>query len=131
MKSFSFANYFCRYCKMHRTETKTATAEAPEKRRNRENYNADVAKRNPAETGVVEFSPLNGIPYFHVCESSAEDITHIVDEGILHYNLLPSLYYFIYEKKYLTLQEFNNRIIRCNLLKMKNKIFWGRFQKTL
>lgn len=93
---------------MHRNETKEATREIAGKRRDKANYNADVVTQNPTETGVVEYSPLNEIPFFHVTDSSAEDNTHIVDEGILHYNLLPSLYYFIYEQKFFTLQKLND-----------------------
>lgn len=104
------ANFFCRYCRMQKLETHEALVEIIEKLRNKNNYYEDVLENNVTATGVVEYSILNGIPLFHATDSSAEDITHIVDEGIMHYNLLPSLRYFIYERNYFTLQKLNDRI---------------------
>lgn len=95
---------------MHKSEMQTASIEIGEKRRNRQNYYDDVLENNLTTTGVMEYSCFNEIPMFHVTDSSAEDSTHVVDEGVLHYNLLPSLRYFIYEQNYFTLEELNRRI---------------------
>lgn len=95
---------------MHISEMQTASIEIADKRRNRHNYYEDVLKNDLSTTGVMEYSCFNEIPLFHVTDSSAEDSTHVVEEGVLHYNLLPSLRYFIYEQKYFTLEELNRRI---------------------
>ncbi len=95
---------------MHKENMQTACSEMSDTRRNRENYCDDVSMNDQSKTGIMEFSCLNEIPFFHVTDSSGEDNTHIVDEGILHYNLLPSLNYFINETKYFTLQHLNERI---------------------
>lgn len=104
------ANHYCRYCRMHRTEMEQASSEISEKRRNRQNYFDDVLINDSSKTGVHEYSPFNEIPFFHVTDSSGEDNTHIVDLGILHYNFLPSLHYFIYEKQYFSLKFLNERV---------------------
>lgn len=115
VRSFT-AGFYCRYCRMHRSEMQRASTEILGKRRNPQNYGEDLLenfrnkKRKKNTTGIAEYSIFNEIPHFHVTDSSAQDSTHVIDEGILHYNLLPSLYYFIYEKEYFTLQELNRRI---------------------
>lgn len=103
-------NFYCRYCRMHRSEMQRASIEIPITLRNRQNYVEDVITNDQSRTGVAEYSLFNEIPLFHVTDSSAEDSTHIIDEGILHYCLLLSLHYFIYDRKYFTLQELNKRI---------------------
>lgn len=104
------AKHYCRYCRLHRREMQKTSFEIPEERRNRQNYFDDVSKCDTSKTGVMEYSPFNEIPFFHVTDSSGEDTTHTVDEGILHYNLLPSLHYFIYEQKFFSLKLMNERI---------------------
>lgn len=87
-----------------------ATTEDPATRRNKENYNEDVLMDDLYETGIHEYSTLNCIPYFHVTESSAEDVTHIVEEGIGKYNMSDALWRLIYEQQAFTLQQLNCRI---------------------
>lgn len=110
IRSFGRAGFYCRFCRMHRSEMQRVSVEIPEKRRNRQNYLEDVITNDQSKNGVAEYSPFNEIPLFHVTDSSAEDSTHIVDEGILHYCILPSLHYFIYDREYFTLKELNKRI---------------------
>ncbi len=57
-----------------------------------------------------EYSSLNNIPHFHVTESSAEDLSHSVDEGIVKYNISYALYWLIYKHKLFTLKQLNRRI---------------------
>lgn len=87
-----------------------ALMEYPETRRNRDNYDEDVLTHDAIETGVREYSTLNAIPYFHVTESSAEDITHTVEEGIVKYNIAEALYFLIFIDNRFTLNELINRM---------------------
>lgn len=89
---------------------KKSTTENPATRRNRVNYDEDVLIQDLYETGIHEYSILNNIPFFHVVKSSAEDITHTVELGVIKYNISDALYILIYEDKLLTLQELNLRI---------------------
>lgn len=86
------------------------TIEDPATRRNRQNYNEDVLKPNFTETGIHHYSTFNSIPYFHVTESSVEDLTHSVEEGIIKYNISDALWILIYEDHLFTLQELNRRL---------------------
>lgn len=95
---------------MHKREMHEAVVEIVEKLRDKYNYYEDVLENNVSATGVAAYSILNYIPLFHATDSSAEDNTHIVEEGLMHYNLFPSLRYFIYERNYFTLQKLNDRI---------------------
>ncbi len=103
-------NYFCRYCRLHRNDTQICTHDDPAHRRNRDNYEEDVLANKQSATGVREFSALNYISHFHVTDSSSEDVTHLVEEGICHYNFADILYYFIYDKDYFTLEALNKRL---------------------
>lgn len=104
------ARYFCRFCQMNKNKAKTSTTENPALRRNRLNYNEDVLTNDLHETGIHEFSPLNKIPFFHVTESSAEDVSHTVEEGIVKYNISDALYFLIHDDKIFTIQQLNRRI---------------------
>lgn len=57
-KSFSL-NYYCRFCKSHKSIANTLSEESPSCMRNIINYNEDVAKMNFSETGINKDSTLN------------------------------------------------------------------------
>lgn len=78
-------------------------------RRNRENYDTDVAIDNQTLTGVNEYSHFNRIPFFHVTESSGVDLAHDITEGILHPCLVLPILHFI-DNKYFTLEYLNDRM---------------------
>lgn len=126
------ANYYCRYCRLRRTDMEKTSSEISEERRNRLNYFDDVLINDETKTGVREYSPFNEIPFFHVTDSSGEDTTHTVDEGILHYNLLPSFHYFIYEMEFFSLKLLNERIKSFHYAEEeKQNIAMPIFEKTL
>lgn len=104
------AKKYCRFCQMNSSEAKRSTTENPATRRNRVNYNEEVVMQNFDMTGIHGYSPLNNIPFFHVTESSAEDLSHSVDEGIVKYNISDALSILIYEDKLFTLEQLNRRI---------------------
>lgn len=108
-KSFN-ANKYCRFCDMRKEEMQTCTIEDPSTRRNKQNYTEGVMQHNLSETGIREFSAFNYIPYFHVSESSSEDCTHSVEEGIIKYNVAPALLLLI-EDNVFTLEQLNDRIV--------------------
>lgn len=88
-------------------------------RRNRENYDIDVAVGNQTETGIKEFSVFNRIPLFHVTESSSADLAHDVTEGTLHTIFTKSIGYFI-TKQYFTLDNLNDRMSSMDFGVMEN-----------
>lgn len=104
------ANKYCRFCQMRKIDARKSTTEDSTIRRNRLNYEEDLLKDDLYESGIHEYSPLNNIPFFHVTESSAEDVSHTVEEGIGKYNITEALRILIYEDKLFTLKQLNDRI---------------------
>lgn len=61
--------------------------------------------------GINYRSPLNSIEQFHVANSQVpQDFMHVVLEGVLPLETKLLLYTFIYDKKYFTLNVFNERV---------------------
>lgn len=99
------ANYYCRHCRLHRTQMQFSNKEDIKSLRNVLNYYEDLEIGDVSLTGISEDSPFNRIRYFHATDCSA-DIMHDVNEGILHYNISEIILYFI-KKKYFTLDQLN------------------------
>lgn len=85
-KSFS-ANFFCRFCKAHKTATKLMHEEDLTCMRKIHNYSVDVASSNFIETGIYKESLLNQVTHFHVTQNFCVDIMHDFFEGICHYDI--------------------------------------------
>jgi len=92
-KSFS-SNYYCRFCKSHKSISNTLCEESPSCMRNIINYQEDVAKMNFSETGINKDSILNSIYSFHVVENYCIDVMHDVFEGVCHYDMCNIIKYY-------------------------------------
>lgn len=104
------AKYYCRFCKQEKEYLQRATCEESDYLRNEENYKEDVEIGCQKETGVKGFSEFNKLPSFKVTENKTVDPMHdIFSNGICKYGFTLALNYFIYKKKYLTLNQFNTR----------------------
>ncbi|XP_055704422.1 uncharacterized protein LOC129802539 isoform X1 [Phlebotomus papatasi] len=107
-KSFNI-NMLCRFCLMNKGETQTATREIPSKLRDRSNYNECIQEDTLKESGIRENSVFNSLNSFHVTDNISNDIMHDLYLGVCKYDLCHVLNYFIFEKKYFTLDELNDR----------------------
>lgn len=94
---------------MHIHDMRTSAHSRQACRRNRENYDTDVAIENETETGIKEYSIFNRIPLFHVTESSGPDLAHDLTEGVLHTVFTNAILYFI-QKEYFTVDDLNKRM---------------------
>jgi len=112
-KSFS-ANFFCRFCKVHKTETKHLCKENTSLLRNSLNYVDDVAINDFKQTGIYKDSVLNKINSFHVTTNNSIDIIHDIFEGICHYNLCHIINYYTEVVKIFSLETLNYRIKHFN-----------------
>eukprot|EP00102_Acyrthosiphon_pisum_P013497 XP_008183097.1 PREDICTED: uncharacterized protein LOC103309442 [Acyrthosiphon pisum] len=112
-KSFS-ANFFCRFCKAHKTVTKLMHEEDLSAMRNVHNYSVDVASSNFIETGIYKESLLNRVTHFHVTQNFCIDIMHDLYEGICHYDICHILTHFIDTTKLFSLETLNNRKMNFN-----------------
>lgn len=86
-RSFS-SSYFCRLCKIEKTESKVKCEEDCSILRNLTNYNDDLNLNSPEKTGIGENSIFNKINKFHVVENFYADLLHDVLEGVLKYDLM-------------------------------------------
>lgn len=107
-KSF-VSNYPCRFCKSHRTQMHSMTKCNPKLKRTIHNYEEDVLADNLSETGINHSCVFNIIPSFHATSNLAVDIMHDMYEGVCHYNLSYILKYLINEKKFFSLDTFNEK----------------------
>lgn len=98
---------------MNIDDIRTKESSAGAVRRNRDNYDNDVALNNVTSTGVHEYSSFNRIPCFHVTESSSVDLAHDLNEGLLHPSVSESILYFI-NKQYFDLNYLNDRMKSMN-----------------
>lgn len=106
-QSFS-ANYFCRFCKDHKSNTHKMTSENPLTLRTLDNYEQDVALNDMKLTGIKEKSILNSIDTFNVVTNYAIDIMHDFFEGVCHYDICHIITYLI-DLKYFSLKQLNTR----------------------
>lgn len=60
--------------------------------------------------GVKHDSVLNRSKFFHITSNKKIDLMHVLPEGVIPYILSCILYEFIYVRKLLTLQLFNDKV---------------------
>ena len=60
--------------------------------------------------GINDTSVLNQLKYYHVIGGLAPDVMHDVLEGFLPLTICEVLKYFIFEKKYFTIEELNHAV---------------------
>ena len=60
--------------------------------------------------GVNALSPLNDIDNFHVINQLPQDIMHVLLEGVIPYELVHMLTYFVVNRKYFKIDQLNDRI---------------------
>lgn len=100
------AHYFCRFCRLHRKETETATTQVDKMLRNEKNYSTDLKKKKFSLTGINEESIVNRFFLSHATNSIGADTMHDILEGILHYHMCEIIIYFI-QAEVFTLDQLN------------------------
>lgn len=108
------ANYFCRFCTMHRDETKYAVKERELLLRNKITYEDDLKKKSVSETGIVEECVFNELTNFHATENYVVDIMHDIQEGVLNFEMGMMLFDFIFIDKFFSLEILNERVRSFN-----------------
>ncbi|KAJ8044396.1 hypothetical protein HOLleu_07132 [Holothuria leucospilota] len=106
--SFS-ANYYCRFCKSHKTVSQTAIDEDEPLLRTKENFEKDLQTSNLSETGVSHNSILNHLSNYHIIDNKAVDIMHDLFEGVIPKEIKLILGTLIAQGCF-TLDDINNRI---------------------
>lgn len=103
------ANYFCRLCKIHKMHSCFDFTERKDMLRTENDYINDV-DAGVENTGLNENSIWNVIPYFHVVYNFVADVMHDLLEGVLKYDMIHILNYYIVQSKTLFLHILNDRL---------------------
>lgn len=106
--SFS-ANFFCRYCKTHKSDTRRQTVENIALLRTQENVDADIEQGDLSQTGLHRSCALNRLSYYHVSHNKAPDLMHDFLEGILPFELKIVIGELVKQGRFTT-DEMNDRI---------------------
>lgn len=106
------SNFFCRFCKMHKIDTRTCISEngVEHLKRNLLNYAEDIENNNTSATGVKEYCQFNSLLNFHCIENPCVDIMHDQLEGNLNWCIALLLQQFIEVDRFFTLNNLNRRI---------------------
>jgi len=90
------ANFFCRMCKMHKSDIQTIFHESQCTLRTEFNYDEDVEKNNVTATGINCECIFNGkFLSFHAIRNIFVDVMHDLLEGVIKNDLTLILTYFI------------------------------------
>ena len=119
------AKFYCRICKASSEDCSKMVGEDISILRNKINYEVDVLVANEKTTGVKERCIFHKLYDFHLTENVSVDLMHDFLEGVCYYVIKSLLQTYIFEKKYFTLHQLNNKIQNFNfgLYKMNKPAF--------
>ncbi|KYQ54177.1 hypothetical protein ALC60_13453 [Trachymyrmex zeteki] len=109
VESFN-ADYYCRFCKEHKSIMRRQLRENILVFRNRINYEDDVLTNNVSQIGIKTRCIWHVLNSYHVTENLECDIMHDLFEGVCHYDLCPILDYLINHMGFFNLETLNDRI---------------------
>ena len=112
MRGFN-ANFPYRFCLTPSQDLNVTFKESEIFMRTTENYELDLAKKNPKETGVSGPSVLRNLPSVSTIDLLTIDPMHDMMEGIYCYDLGLILNTFIVKEKFFTCDELIARIDSC------------------
>ncbi|KAK9736409.1 hypothetical protein QE152_g12506 [Popillia japonica] len=105
-ESFNSNNY-CRFCRASKTVAATQITEHDATIRTVENYNVDLYDN---QCGIKDDCIFNELQHFHCVLNTGVDIMHDIYEGICRYDIGHILSYYIYEKRYFTINHLNHNL---------------------
>ena len=112
VESFS-ANHVCRICTISKEKLRCQTIEDFTLLRKSSDYDEELKKNDPSETGLTETCIWNDLPSYHVMENGFLDAMHDFWEGVCPYDLSAIILNFI-QRQLFTLEDINDRIIAFN-----------------
>uniref|UniRef100_A0A0C9Q8E6 ZNF333_0 protein n=1 Tax=Fopius arisanus TaxID=64838 RepID=A0A0C9Q8E6_9HYME len=110
----------CRFCLIDYQDINKVFKEDECELRTVVNYENDLRKNDPKETGIMERCVLEGIGGFHPLKNLAVDVVHDILEGVCRYDLALILSYNI-KKNFFSLTQLNNLIGGFCYAPIKNK----------
>jgi len=112
VESFS-ANYFCRICKMHKSDTQDANIGCIEEcalLRDPISYKEDLKLNDYTQTRLKEECTFHEVPSYHMVENLSVDELHDLREGLCNIVMIHVITNLI-NSKYFTLEHLNNRML--------------------
>jgi len=112
VESFS-ANYFCRFCKMNKTDTQNVNTECVEEcalLRDPVNYKKDLQLNNYVQTGLKEECTFHDVPSYHMVDNLSVDELHDLRESLCNIVMIHVITNLI-SSKYFSLEDLNNRML--------------------
>lgn len=106
------ANYYCRFCRGHRSLLQKQPKEDAQYLRDEINYDTDLQKPL-SESGLKHATVLNELPYYHSTQNLCPDVMHDFTEGVLPLEMHLVLSKLV-QKGFITLDEVNSRISSFN-----------------
>lgn len=103
------SKYYCRICNAPKTLCEILAVHDNSMLRTKNNYDLDVLRKNPTETGIQEECAFHDIVKFHITENIYVDLMHDVQEGISAYTIGKVLSVLV-KSKIISLEVLNNRI---------------------
>lgn len=113
------SNFFCRFCRLPKSETATQIYDEANMLRTVNNYENDICE---LITGVKEICIWNELPSFHVAINISCDIMHDILEGICRYEFGEIIFHYIYIIKIFTLDTLNARLLYFSYNGYSNKL---------
>ncbi|XP_046405832.1 uncharacterized protein LOC124170865 isoform X1 [Ischnura elegans] len=87
VESFN-ANYFCRLCKLSKSQSEKQTTDLPHMLRSQKEYDDDVKLNDCSKTGVKEDCVWHYVQSFHITSNFFVDEMHDMREGICSYDMI-------------------------------------------
>lgn len=107
-------NYSCRFCKIHRNDSKNVTNTNNLLLRTPESYKSDLNLNNISYTGLKENCEWHALQGFHCTTNYVVDVMHDIFEGICIYDISALLKILVFEYKLFTIEMLNNRLRSFN-----------------
>lgn len=110
VENFSKSLYCCRICRADKVTREGMVVEDITLLRTIVNYNQDVKKKCPTQTGIKEPCIFNNVNNFHVAVNHSCDVLHDLYHGVVKYDLIFILNHYIKVMGLFTLDEINAEI---------------------
>lgn len=108
------STYPCRLCSVDKETMHTQIVEDKSLIRTVDSYDRDLIRNAPSQTGIKEKCVFNDVNGFHATASVAVDLMHDILEGVAHYDMTIVLHHIIFDKKYLSVADFNSILTNFN-----------------
>ena len=114
VESFS-ATHFCRLCMTDKADSSSTCTDDCLQLRTREQYSQQLeclqsGTLTTKDCGIKRSCLLNDLQYFHIAENVTVDPMHDLLEGVVPFELKLILYFFIFDRKYFSLELLNARL---------------------